>query len=270
MDGLLLDTEDLYTACINLVLAKYKRPNLPWSIKADLQGRPGPDAIAIFLDWAELPISEADYKAELHEWQKKLFTTTKPLPGAAELLGSLAAEHPSVQIALATSSHKANFDLKTGHLSEFFSVFPDHRRVLGDDGRLDPKRGKPRPDIFQLALREINDSLPEGETPITPQECLVFEDSVPGVEAGRRAGMRVAWVPHHGLKQEMAGHEEEVLAGLTGRAGDVEPHELGKVGDGWAEEFSTLEHFPLRRYGIVAAGEQDGSSAADYVGHVEW
>ena len=43
MDGLLLDTEDIYTKCNNIILAEYGRPNLPWKIKAQLQGRPGPE-----------------------------------------------------------------------------------------------------------------------------------------------------------------------------------------------------------------------------------
>ena len=42
MDGLLLDTEDIYTKCNNMILQEYGRPNLPWEIKAQLQGRPGP------------------------------------------------------------------------------------------------------------------------------------------------------------------------------------------------------------------------------------
>jgi pseudouridine 5'-phosphatase len=154
-----------------------------------------------------------------------------------------------VHIALATSSHFVNFLLKTSHLTELFSVFPTERRVLGDDVRIEPGRGKPQPDIFLLALKTINDSLPEDEPKITPEECLVFEDSVPGVEAGRRAGMRVVWVPHPGLKEEYNGREKEVLAGTMGEAG----HDLvapGEEDDGWAEYLSTLEGFPYDHYGI--------------------
>lgn len=43
MDGLLIDSEDLYTICTNEVLREYGRPDLPWNIKAQLQGRPGPE-----------------------------------------------------------------------------------------------------------------------------------------------------------------------------------------------------------------------------------
>ncbi|KAK3306475.1 HAD-like domain-containing protein [Chaetomium strumarium] len=277
MDGLLLDTEDLYTLCINLILEKYQRPQLPWSIKAKLQGRPGPAANKLFHDWAQLPITQEEYIEQYYALQAKHFPTTQPLPGVPELLSALGrtrywdlkakndetnsngkpessdnnkAPH-RVHIALATSSHEANFRLKTSHLTELFSVFETPRRVLGDDKRIDPGRGKPLPDIYLLALKTINDSLPAGEKPITPEECLVFEDSVPGVEAGRRAGMRVIWCPHPMLKKEYAGREAEVLAGRTGEAGNIDLHQLGEIDDGWAEYLPTLVDFPYDKYGIV-------------------
>ncbi len=263
MDGLLLDTEDLYTLCVNMVLEKYGRPPMPWSVKAKLQGRPGPAANKIFSEWAQLPISTEEYTAQLSVFQKQFFGTAKPLPGVPELLQNLdatkglgapagdAARPHTVHIALATSSHRGNFDLKTDHLTDLFSVFPEARRVKGDDARLQPGRGKPLPDIFLLALQTVNDSLPAGEAPITPEECLVFEDSVPGVEAGRRAGMRVVWCPHPMLTKEFAGREAEVLAGRTGEAGDVDLHQVGEIDDGWAEYLETLENFPYEHYGIV-------------------
>jgi len=92
--------------------------------------------------------------------------------------------------------------------------------------------------------------LEPGEKEITPEECLVFEDSVPGVEAGRRAGMRVAWVPHPELHKEYDGRQAEVLAGRTGQGGDVDMHQIGDIDDGWAEYMRSLEDFPYEQYGI--------------------
>jgi HAD superfamily hydrolase (TIGR01509 family) len=43
-------------------------------------------------------------------------------------------------------------------------------------------RGKPAPDIFLLAARTLG---------ADPRDCVVIEDSVPGVLGGRAAGMRV-------------------------------------------------------------------------------
>ncbi|KAH8878773.1 hypothetical protein GQ53DRAFT_673521, partial [Thozetella sp. PMI_491] len=91
------------------------------------------------------------------------------------------------------------------------------RRVLGDDPCVQDGRGKPAPDIYLFALETINSSPPDGVPKIEPKVCLVFEDSVPGVESGRRAGMRAVWVPHPGLAEEYNGKESEVLAGRTGR-----------------------------------------------------
>jgi pseudouridine-5'-monophosphatase len=255
MDGLLIDSEDKYTLCTNAILARYNRPPLPWSIKAQMQGRPGSSAGAIFHQWAQLPISREQYLVEQAEIQRELFPSTKPLPGVEKLLADLqAARTPAgakVHVALATSSHEANFKLKTTHLESLFAVFEPHRRVLGDDARIAHGRGKPAPDIYLLALQTINASLAEGEKEITPEECLVFEDSVPGVEAGRRAGMRVIWVPHPELLVEYTGREKEVLAGRTGEGGQVDLHQLGEIDDGWAERLPTLERFPYEKYGIV-------------------
>jgi pseudouridine-5'-monophosphatase len=277
MDGLLLDTEDRYTYCQNQILAKYNRPSLPWSIKAKLQGRPGPASTKLFHDWAQLPISLEEYKEEYYALQAQVFPDTQPLAGVPGLLRNLSRTRywdshrqqsttngtsnvrppHRVHIALATSAHESNFHLKTSHLESLFSVFEPHRRVLGDDPRIPPGRGKPMPDIYLVALQTINNSLPPGEPPITPEECLVFEDSVPGVEAGRRAGMRVVWVPHPMLKKEYAGREALVLAGRTGDgAGMVDAHQLGEVDDGWAEYMESLVDFPYEKYGIVVPPEE--------------
>lgn len=253
MDGLLLDTEDIYTLCVNELLLKHKKEKfpLPWSIKAQLQGRPGPAALDIFHDWADLPISREQYKEEYYALQAQKFPHTTALPGVKELLQKLgstrywdlkedattngadqkpAAKPHRVHIALATSSHEANFRMKTNHIQELFTVFETHRRVLGDDPRIPEGRGKPLPDIYLIALQTINDSLPKGEEPITPEECLVFEDSIPGVEAGRRAGMRVIWCPHPMLKQEVdkTGDEKLVLAGLLNQA-EIEKEKAAEV-----------------------------------------
>lgn len=265
MDGLLLDTEDIYTICINAILTHYGRPSLPWSIKAKLQGRPMAESNRIFMEWAQLPISIERFRAENAALQATRFPSAKPLPGVVTLLQNLGrtrywetAADPKdeagrrVHIALATSSHTANFRLKTAHLQDLFSVFETPRRVLGDDPRVPAGRGKPLPDIYLLALKTINDTLAPGEPPVTPEECLVFEDSVPGVEAGRRAGMRVVWCPHPLLKEEYTGREPEVLAGTTGEAGDTGADTpAGEIDDGWSEYLLNLENFPYDHYGIV-------------------
>ncbi|GAB7361602.1 hypothetical protein MBLNU230_g1654t1 [Neophaeotheca triangularis] len=271
MDGLLIDSEDLYTICTNAVLHKYGKPDLPWNIKAQMQGRPGPEAGNILFNWAQLPIPRDQYQAEIAALQKQHFPSTQTLPGVPTLLQTLAHHtSPPIHLALATSSHAANFRLKTAHLEPDFAVFAPEQRVLGDDKRIGKGRGKPAPDIYLVALETVNARVrAEGGREVRPEECLVFEDSVPGVESGRRAGMQVLWCPHVGLLGEYRGREELVLAGLMGELGEEgegRNEELGvvrgdgsgrvkgppgEVGDGWGRLVRSLERFPYHEYGIL-------------------
>ncbi|KAI1346189.1 HAD-like domain-containing protein [Xylaria sp. FL0043] len=257
MDGLLINTEDLYTKCANIVLQKYGRPPLPWSLKAQLMGIPGSSNGDTFHGWAQLPISRAQFKEEQAEQQRIHFPECEPLPGVAELLKNLSAAKSGsfdgfpVQLALATSSMRESYELKikAPATAALIDRIPRAHRVVGDDARV--KRGKPAPDIYLLALRCVNETLPEGVPKITARECLVFEDSVLGVEAGRRAGMRVVWVPHPALLEEYVGREADVLAGRIGLVSIGDEEQLGQVGDGWAEVLGSLEDFPYEKYGIV-------------------
>ena len=127
-------------------------------------------------------------------------------------------------------------------------------------------RKKPMPDVFLLALEKINAHLRHEGGEVKPEECLVFEDSVAGVEAGRKAGMRVCWVPHKGLREVWRGREEKVLAGKsekddykegTSARSDKEQRDMRSEErnhlwseDGWAEMVMSLEEFDYANYGI--------------------
>ncbi|KAI1284313.1 HAD-like domain-containing protein [Xylaria sp. FL0933] len=254
MDGLLINTEDLYTKCANIVLHKYGRPPLPWAIKAQLMGIPGSSNGDTFHAWAQLPISRAQFKKEQAEQQRIHFPECEPLPGVPELLKNLSTAKSGgypVRMALATSSMRESYELKikAPATAALIDRIPPSHRVVGDDARV--RRGKPAPDIYLLALRCVNETLPEGVPEITARECLVFEDSVLGVEAGRRAGMRVVWVPHPGLLGEYVGKEADVLAGRIGLVPIGNEEQLGQIGDGWAEILASLEDFPYEKYGIA-------------------
>jgi len=81
-----------------------------------------------------------------------------------------------------------------------------------------------------VALATINNGLPEDQK-IAPSECLVFEDAVLGVEAGRNAGMQVVWCPDGFIKDAFSGKEQEILG-----------H--------WGREVASLDDINLAEYGI--------------------
>ena len=204
------------------------------------------------MQWANLPIPASEWLTRSAAIQKELFPSCAPLPGVTDLLQTLLAA--GVEIAVATSSNSTNYAYKTSHLQkEVFGFFPQGQIVKGDDPRVPHGRGKPAPDIYLLALETINARRrAEGKDEIEPRETWGFEDAVLGVEAGRRAGMGVVWVPHEGLLGEYKGKEEEVLAGSCEEhvVGEIKGGKPGILGDGWGELRSTLVGFDYERYGI--------------------
>jgi pseudouridine-5'-monophosphatase len=136
------------------------------------------------------------YLAQRNTLQDAIWPTVPLLPGVRKLVQHLK-EH-NIPIAVATGSRRRNFELKTGHLGEVFGCFED-KVICGDDVQYG-MRGKPAPDIFLVAAKEMlgrDVGNPEG-TPNDGQKAhrakgLVFEDGVPGLQAGKRAGMSGAF-----------------------------------------------------------------------------
>ncbi|KAK5265633.1 hypothetical protein LTR96_009040 [Exophiala xenobiotica] len=276
LDGLLINSEDLLTEARNSVLYEYySHPPMDWTVKAQLQGRSATESSRILYEWAGLPltgITIEEFRGKLNARLHEMFKKTGLMPGAGELLRRLSraktrrvgegqgqgqGQGRVVEMALATSSQTAMYKLKTAHLEGeggVLGLIPEKHKILGDDARLKDGRGKPAPDIFLHALEAINEGLREKgdmEREIKPVECLVFEDAVAGVEAARRAGMRVVWVPDPGLRELYRGQEGEVLAGMTGERRGKDDGQVGEVGEGWGELLSSLEDFEYEKYGIV-------------------
>ncbi|KAF7332191.1 hypothetical protein MKEN_00100100 [Mycena kentingensis (nom. inval.)] len=223
MDGLLIDTELIYTKVTNTILAPYNK-EMTWDIKAGCMGKPElPATLYLLSFFPDIPITPAEFIEQRNKLQDSFWPTTALLPGAEKLL--LHLQRHNIPICLATSSRRRGFALKTGHLGHMFGeqgVFAVTREngekgfniVCGDDLTGEPPapiKGKPSPDIFLTAARDklgrdvgFGDvlSAPEGISDaqkVARSKGLVFEDSLPGVEAGKRAGMHVVWVPDSNL-----------------------------------------------------------------------
>jgi len=184
MDGLLINSKDRITLCMNQLLEKYQRPALTRSIRAQLIGVPDSTNGDVFHDWAKLP---ERFARESTEQMRLHFPNCKPLPGAEKLLSNLscarsASSGDRMEMALAPSTKSHSYELKTSRpeTKRLLGFFQSDRRVLGDDPRVRQGRGKPAPDIYLVALQSLNSAADSGEKAIMPNECLVFEDSVAG------------------------------------------------------------------------------------------
>jgi len=99
-----------------------------------------------------------------------------PLPGLLTLLKRL--RKMEIRTVIATSAPKINVDFTLDGLKlrPWFDAVVDASEI---------KKGKPDPEIFLKAAEKAG---------CPPGKCLVFEDSIAGIQAGIRAGMKVIGV----------------------------------------------------------------------------
>jgi len=115
-------------------------------------------------------------------------------PGAAEFVRECAARFPLVLVT-GTLRDEAEMILRRSGLRELF---------LDIVAAEDVEHGKPEPDGFNMALGRLGFLLRQRDA-IEPAQALVIEDTAAGVEAGRRAGMRVLALKHSAPEADLAG-----------------------------------------------------------------
>jgi len=133
-----------------------------------------------------------EFIAEKDRIQHSLWPDVPLMPGVQKLVTHLKTHN--IPMAIATNARRLSLERKTGHLQDVFRLF-EGNIICGDDKEY-KLQGKPAPDVFLVAAgrllgREV------GEPDIKPTSTqleergkgLVFEDALPGLQAGKRAGM---------------------------------------------------------------------------------
>ncbi|XP_017024165.1 probable pseudouridine-5'-phosphatase isoform X1 [Drosophila kikkawai] len=210
MDGLLLDTERLYSEAMQMILDKYGK-TFTFEVKEQIMGLQTKAAAEFMVQHYDLPIPWEEWAKQQQANTEKLMLHSQLMPGAERLLRHLHAT--KTPFALATSSGLHMMELKTTDHRELFGLF--NHKVCGSSDK-EVANGKPAPDIFLVAAARF-------KVPPAAADCLVFEDSPNGVTAGISAGMQVVMVPDPRMPQEKCSHATQVLSTLE----DFKPEQFG-------------------------------------------
>ena len=120
MDGLLLDTENLYTVGTQQILSQYNK-TYSWEFKTKLMGKKTDEVARMIVDHYQLPISPEEWISRSQAVYQDLFPTVKSLPGVTKLVHHLAKN--KIPISVASSSSTSAFNVKSTNHSGLFSLF---------------------------------------------------------------------------------------------------------------------------------------------------
>lgn len=198
LDGILLDTETLYTQAIQAVVSEYGK-QFDWSLKANMIGRDSREGARYLVEALGLPLSGAEFLARRRPHLERLFPDVNEKPGASAFVASLSER--GVRMAVATSCERSLTEIKLVK-HPWFGQF--EHLVCGDDPGVE--RLKPAPDIFLVAASKLG---------VAAADCVVLEDSPAGVDAALAAGMQVVAMPDAELGPERFGHATAVVEGYA-------------------------------------------------------
>tara|TARA_R110002096_G_scaffold175820_21_gene351826 strand:- start:5621 stop:6280 length:660 start_codon:yes stop_codon:yes gene_type:complete len=186
-DGVLVDSEALANRELQKALAE---EGLVMSMEEVIEAFVGRSMKAV-VDISGQRLGRALPDDFLDRLQVKTFTkfksSLKPVAGIAEVLTGLQDMPYQTCVASSGSPDKMDLTLGLTGLKTFFEGRIYHAGQVA--------RGKPYPDLFLYAANQMG---------VDPAECLVVEDSLPGVQAAVAAGMEVLAYATRGQDRKLA------------------------------------------------------------------
>lgn len=150
---------------------------LPERLQADIEGMSFSETAVYFKERFQLPDSLEKIKQDWNRMAWDKYTNQVPLKkGVPEFIRKCKSLGILLGIATSNSRELVENIIAVHGLTGDFSCI-----MTG----CDVERGKPSPDIYLAVARDLQ---------VQPEDCLVFEDIVAGIQAGKAAGMEVCAV----------------------------------------------------------------------------
>lgn len=197
MDGVIVDTNPYHKISLKQFCEKYGYQLSDEELINKIYGRTNNEWISTL--FGELT---RERLLELGEEKEALFRTlykndVRAVDGLEDFLKKLKASR--IPAAIGTSAPRSNVDFILEHtrLGNYFDAILDQSHVA---------HGKPNPEIYIKAAAALG---------FNPAQCIVFEDSLSGIEAAQRAGCKAVGVTTTHSRQELA-HTDFVIDDFVG------------------------------------------------------
>ena len=170
----------------------------------ELKGLSRVDSLKKIIEWTGASVTADEFEAlmvEKNEWYLELvqeLSAADGLPGAVAFLQHAHAQ--GIKIALGSASKNAPMILDKMGLTPLFDAIIDGNNVIN---------GKPHPEVFLKGAAALG---------LNSGECVVFEDSIAGVQAAKTGGMSCVGI---GTPETLEGADVHFTA-----LGDTTPEEL--------------------------------------------
>lgn len=176
LDGTLVDSMWMWHEIDIEYLGRFGIP-LPDRLQADIEGMSFSETAMYFKERFQLPDSPEVIKQDWNRMAWDKYTHQVPLKeGVREFIRQCRRHNILLGIATSNSRELVENIISVHDLTQDFSCI-----MTG----CDVKRGKPSPDIYLAVAKDLQ---------VRPEDCLVFEDIIPGIQAGKSAGMEVCAV----------------------------------------------------------------------------
>lgn len=176
LDGSLVDSMWLWKAIDAEYLGRFGI-SLPEDLQSRIEGMSFVETAVYFKEHFAIPDSLEEIMADWNRMAWDKYLREVPLKrGVPEFLEGCRKRGILLGIATSNSRELVENVLGAHGLKECFGSIMTGSDVM---------KGKPSPDIYLAAA---------GQLGVVPERCLVFEDILPGILAGKNAGMRVCAV----------------------------------------------------------------------------
>lgn len=186
MDGVIVDTNPTHKIALRQFCKAHGHDLTEQQLRDKIYGRTNRDWIpAVFGNISPQQVKAyADEKEAL--FRDLYIKEIKPLDGLIKFLEQLKRD--GLPCAIATSAPRENVDFVLEHtgIGEYFSAILDESFVT---------TGKPHPEIYLKTAAALG---------FKPEDCLVIEDSISGVESGKAAGCKVLGITTTHTAEELA------------------------------------------------------------------